>query len=43
MRFDDEFDDLDDDIFSMYGIETYNEDADEDFEAIGSFIEEEEE
>lgn len=38
MRYDDEYDDFDNDIFEMYGIESYDEEGEEDYEAIGTFL-----
>lgn len=43
MRFGDEFDELDDEIFSIYGIDSYDEEVEEDYESMGSFIDEDEE
>lgn len=43
MRFGDEFDEIDDDIFALFGIDSYDEDLDDEYESMESFVEEEEE
>lgn len=43
MVYSDEFDALDDEIFSSYGIDSYIEEPEEDYESLGYYEEEEEE
>lgn len=43
MSYYDDYDDVDNDIFAMYGIETFSDDGGDEFEGMGSFSNEEEE